>query len=148
MFFNCEIFGSCQCHIRNKQTLYGRILRGIHKANDTIQYASIGKYVFKVEVVVIGKTHTAKNNLVYFRAQSHIRHHLVIRLVGVGKERNFLTGYQRVVQVNTGNTRGNEFGRLFTANGVHRRTTDFNLLTFNGRSSINRITISIEETPC
>ena len=140
-----EIFGSRQCHIRNQQTLYRRILGGIHKADDTVERTGIGEYVLEVKVVIVRHTHTAKDNLVSLRTQSHIRHHLVERLVGVGKERNLLSGHQRIVQVDTCNTGCNQFRRLLTAHRIHRRTANFHLLTFNGRTTVDGVAKGVEE---
>jgi len=38
------------------------------------------------------------------------------------------------IQVDTGNTRCNQFRRLFTPNRIHRRTTNFHFLSFNVRT--------------
>ena len=146
MLLHREILRCCQRHIGNKQTLNGRVLSRVHKADDTVEYAGISEDVLEVEVVVVGQTHTAEDDLIHLCAQGHVRHHLVIGLVGVCEERNLLTGYQGVVQVDTGNTGGDKFRRLFTTNGVHGRTTDLHLFTFHYGSAINRFTVSIEET--
>ena len=45
-----------------------------------------------------------RNNLIRFGTQRHVCHNLVERLVRVGEERNLLTGHQRIVQIDTGNT--------------------------------------------
>ena len=48
------MFGvSRQCHIRNQQTLYRRILGGIHKADDTVERTGIGEYVLEVKVIIV-----------------------------------------------------------------------------------------------
>ena len=114
-----EVFGSSQCHIRNQQTFYRRIFRRIHEAHNTVESTSVGEYILKVEVVIVRHTHTAQNDLICFSTQCHVCHHLIERLVGVGEERNLLTGYQCVIQVDTGNTRCNQFRRLFTAHRIH-----------------------------
>ena len=144
--FHCKIFSSSQCHIRNQQTFYRRIFSGIHETDDTVECTSIREHILEIEVVVVGHTHTTQDNFVSFGTESHIRHYLVERLVRVSKERNLLTGHQRIVQVDTCNTGSNQFRRLLTTNRVHRRTTDFDFLTFNVRTTVNRITERIEET--
>ena len=143
-----EIFCRRQCHVRNQQTFYRRILRCIHEADDTVERTGIGEHILKVQVVIIRHTHTTQNNLICLGTKCYIRHYLVKRLVGVRKEWNFLSGYQRIVQVDTCNTCCNQFRRLFTTYRVHRRATDLHFLAFDGRTSVNRITESVEETPC
>ena len=97
-------------------------------------------------LTIPGTTNTAQDNLVGPSTQGNHRHYLIERLVGVGKKRNLLSGYQRIVQVDTGNTRSDQLGRLLTTNRVHRRTTDFDIFTFGNGTAIDRITIRIEET--
>ena len=118
MFYG-KIFSRSQCHIWNQQTFYRRVFCRIHKADDTVQRTCIREYILKVEVVIVCHTHTTQNNLVCLCTQSYVRHYLVKRLVRVCKERNLLPGYQRIVQVDTGNTRSNQFRRLFTTYRIH-----------------------------
>ena len=144
----CKIFSSSQRHIRNQQTFHRRILGRIHETHNTVKSTSIGEHILKVQVVVIRHTHTAQNNLICFSTQCHICHYLVERLVGVSKKWNLLTGHQRIIQVDTGNTCRNQFRRLFAPNRIHWRTTDFHFLSFNLGTTVNRVTKSIEETSC
>ena len=144
--FHCKIFSSRQRHIRNQQTFYRRIFRSIHETDNTVERTGIRKYILKIQVVVISHTHTTQDNLIGFGTQCHIGHHLIERLVRVSKKRNLLSWYQRIVQIDTGNTGRNQFRRLFTANRIHRRTADRHFLSLNFRSPINRITKSVEET--
>ena len=88
-----KILGSSQCHIRNQQTLNRRSLRGIHETNDTIQYPGIVKQIFEIQVVIIRQSHSSQDDTVCLRSQRHVRHHLIVRLIRVGKERDLLTGY-------------------------------------------------------
>ena len=69
----------------------------------------------------------------------------VERLVGIGEERNLLTGNQCIVQVDTCDTGCNQLGRLFTPYRVYRRPSDRYLLPFDLRSSVDRITESISK---
>ena len=141
-----KIFSSSQCHIGNQQTFHRRILRRIHKADNTVECTGIGEYILEIQVVVIRHTHTTEDNLIRFGTQGHVCHYLVKRLVRVGKERNLLSGYQCIVQVDTGNTRCNKFRRLLTANRIYRRTTDLHFLSFNFRSPVDRVAKRIEKT--
>ena len=141
-----KVFSSGQRHIRNQQTFHGGILGSIHKADDTVERTGIGEYILEVQVVVVRHTHTTEDNLISFRTQGYVGHHLVERLVGVCEERNLLSGHQRIVQVDTCDTGCNQFGRLLTAYRVHGRTADFHFLTFDGRTAVDRIAESVEET--
>ena len=146
VFLYSEIFGSSKRHIRNEKTLYRRIFGSIHKRNDAVEHTSIVKYIFEIEVVVVSKTHTTKDNFVGFGTEGHVSHNLVVRLVRVGKERNFLTRHESVVQVDTSDTSSDEFRWLFTAHRVHRRTTNFYLFAFDFWTAIDRFAKSVEET--
>ena len=66
----------------------------------------------------------------------------------LSQEGNLLTRDERVVEVDAGNTRGDEFAGLLTANGVHRGATNFHLFAFNLRSAVDGLTISVEEASC
>ena len=146
VMFHCKIFSSSQSHIRNQQTFYRRIFSCIHETDDTVERTCIREDILEIQVVVIGHTHTTQDNLVCFCTKGHVRHHLVKRLVRVSKERDLLTRNQCIVQVDTSDTCCNQFRRLLTTNRIHRRTTDFYFLTFNFRTTVNRITERIEET--
>ena len=141
-----KIFGRSQCHIRNQQTFHRRIFSCIHEADDTVECACIGEYVFEVQVIVIRHTHTTEDNLVGFRTQGYIGHHLIEGLVRVCEKRDFLSGHQGIVQVDTCDTGCNQFGRLLTTHRVHGRTADFHFLTFDRRTAVDRITKGVEET--
>ena len=148
MLLHGEILGCAQRHIGDKQTLHRRVLSGVHEGHDTVKHAGVGEHVLEIEVVIVGQTHTAQDNLVCLCTQCHVRHHLVVRLVGVSEERNLLSGNEGVVQVNTCDTGSDEFARLLTAHGVHTRTTDLHFLTFHIRSAINRVAVGVEEASC
>ena len=45
---------------------------------------------FKIQVIVIGQPDAAQDDLIYFARRYHHSHHLIERLVGVGKEGNLL----------------------------------------------------------
>ena len=148
MLLHGKILGRGQCHIGNEQALHGRVLGGVDEGDDSVQRTCIGEGVAEEIVVIVGHTHTAQDNLVGLCTHGHHSHNLVERLVGVGKEGNLLTGYQGIVQVDTCNTSGDEFAGLLTAHGVHRGTADFHLSALNLRTSVDGMSVGIEETAC
>ena len=148
VFLYGEILGSCKSHIRNQQTLYGGVLGRVHERNNTVQHAGVGKYILEVQVVIVGQTHTAQDDLVHLCTQGYVGHDLVVGLVGVCEERNLLTGHQRIIQVNTGNTGSNQFGWLFTTYRVYRRSANLDFLTFDSRSAIDWFAVGVKETSC
>ena len=146
VLLHSKIFGRTQGHIRDQDAFYGGVFRRIDETDNTIQRTGVAKRILKEEIIVIRHTHAAQDNLIGLGPQGYHCHYLVERLVGVGEERDLLPGHQRVVQVDTGNTRSNQFGWLLAANGIHGRTTNFDIFTFGYRTAIDRITIRVEET--
>ena len=146
VLLHSEILGSRKCHIGNKESLNRRILCGVDERNDVVEHTCVGEHILEIEVIVVGKTHTAEDDLVGLCAQGYVCHHLVVGLVRVSEERYLLTRDKRVVQVDTRNTRSDEFRRLFTAYRVNRRASDFYFFSFDIRSAIDRLAIGIEET--
>ena len=140
-----KIFGSCKSHVRDKQSFYRRIFCCIYETDDTVECAGVREHILKVQVVIVCHTHTAKDNLIGFCTQRYVSHNLVERLVWVGKERNLLTRNQCIIQVDTSYTCSDKFRRLFSSYRVYRRTTDFNFLSFNIRTTVYRVAKSVEE---
>ena len=108
-----KILGGGQGHVRYQQTLHGRLLGGVDEADNLVQCTCALEHVLEVEVIVVGESHAAEDDLVHVRteghhAEGHHGHHLVVGLVRVGEERNLLSRYQRVVQVDTGDTGWNQ----------------------------------------
>ena len=145
MLFHSEILGCRECHVGDEQTLHSGVLGGIDEGDDAVQRAGIGEGVAEEEVVVIGHTHTSQDNLVGLGTQCHHGHHLVEGLVGVGKEGNLLSAHQGIVEVDTGNTCGNEFAGLLAPHGIHAGTSDFHVLALYHGSAIDRVSVCIEE---
>ncbi len=54
--------------------------------------------------------------------------------------------HKRIIQIDTRNAGGDQLGRLFPANRVHRRTANLGFFTGKFRSPVNRITIGIQKT--
>ena len=102
----------------------------------------------EIQVVIVGKSHTSKDNLVHIRPQGHLCHHVVVRLVRVGEERYLLAGHERVVEVDACNTGRDELRRLLSPVRVYRRAADLPLLSFNGRTSVYRLSVCVEEPSC
>ena len=148
MLLHSEVLSSCQCHIRHEQTLDSRVFGGVHEGDDAVERTSIRECILKEVVVVVGHTHTAEDDLVHLCTERHQSHHLVERLVRVSKEWNLLTRHQRVVQVDTSNTRCNQFGWLLTTHRVHGWTANLHVLTFNLWTSVDRVSVGIEEASC
>ena len=119
-----EIFGGGQGHVRHEQTLHRGILRGIDERNDAIERTGVFEHLLEVEEVVVRETHAAQDDLVGLGTQRHVGHHGVVGLVGVGEERDLLPRHDRIVQVDAGNTRGDQLRRLDTAVRVYRRAAD------------------------
>ena len=87
---DCEVFSSGKCHVGNKQTLHRRLFRGVYKRHDLVEGACAFKGVAEEQVVVVAEPHSSQDYLVHVRAECHVCHHLVVWLVRVGEERNFL----------------------------------------------------------
>ena len=148
MLFHSKILCGSQCHVRNKQSFYGWVLRGIHERNDTIHSTCVGESVTEEVVVVVCHTHTTQDNLIGFGTHGNECHHFIERLVWVCKERNLLSRHKRIVQVNTSYTCCNQFAWLLTTYRIHGWTSDFHFLTFNLRTTIDGVSIGIEEASC
>ena len=146
MLLNCKILSSTKGHIGDEESLYRRVLGRVNERNDTVEHTCILEYVLEIEVVIVGHTHGAKDDLISFSTKCYVSHYLVVRLIRVSKERNLLTGNEGVVEVDACNTGSDKLRRLLTANGVHRRTANLHFRTFHFRTTINRIAISVEET--
>ena len=145
MLLYSEVLSCAQCHIWNQQTLYWWVLGGVNERHDTVQYTRVREHVLEVQIVVVGQSHTAQDNLICLSAERYVSHHLVVWLVWVSKEWNLLSRHQGIVQVDTCDTSSDELRWLFTANWVHTWTTNLHLLTLNSWSAIDWITIGVEE---
>src|SRR5690606_21879253 len=128
-------------HIRNQNPLYWWILSRIYKRHYTFQLTGIFKQVFEIQIVIICKSHTSKNDLVSLCSKCHICHHRVIGLVRDGKEWDLLSSTRCIVKVNTCNTSSHQFRRLLTPYRVNRGATYLTTLTFSIGSPINRVTV-------
>jgi hypothetical protein len=146
IFVNSKIFRSSENHIRNEQTLYRRLFCGVHKTNNSIQCTGTFKRFFEIQIVVVTHAHSAKYNSINFCTQCNHCHHFVVRLIRVCKKRNFLPRNQSIVQVNSCDSCGNKLRRLFSAKRIHRRTADFTLFAIHLRTTVNRLSVSIEKT--
>ena len=78
-------------------------------------------------------------------AQGHVGHHGVIGLVGVGEEGNLLPRDERIVEVDAGDTRGDQLRRLDTLEGVHRRAADLARLALDDLTAFERLAVGVEE---
>ena len=87
------------------------------------------------------------DDLVHVRTEGHHGHHLVVGLVRVGEERNLLAGYQRVVEVDAGDTRGNQLRGLLSLVRVDGRASDVAAFSLHLRASVDRPAVGVEETP-
>ena len=86
-----------------------------------------------------------RDDLVGLGTQRHIGHHGVIGLVGVGEERDLLPRHDRIVQVDAGNTRGDQLRRLDTAVRVYRRAADLARLALDDLTAFERLAVGVEE---
>ena len=106
VLIDSKILRGRKCHIGNQKPLNRRLVGGVHKTDNLVQGTGTLEFVLEKQIVVVGQAHTAKDNLIDVGTQSHHTHNLIVRLVGVGKERNLLPRNERVVQVDAGNARG------------------------------------------
>ena len=143
-----EVLGSRQRHVRDEESLHGRVLRRVDEGDDAVQGTGARKRVAEEIVVIVRHTHAAQDNLVALGTHGHERHHLVERLVGVGKEGNLLAGDERVVQVDARNARGDELAGLLAAHGVHGRAANLHLLALHLRPAVDGQAVGVEETSC
>ena len=148
MLFHSKILCCRKSHIRYEQSLHSGILGGIDEGDDTVKCSCIGEGIAEEIVVIVGHTHTTQDNLVGLGTHGHHGHHLIEGLVGVGKEGDLLTRHQGIVQVDAGNTRGNELTGLLTPDGIHTGSAYLHLASFYSRSSIDGVAIGIEEAAC
>ena len=148
MLLNSEVLGSRQCHVEDKKSLDGRVFGGVDEGDDAVERTGIGEGVAEEVIVIVGHSHAAQDNLVGLGTHSNECHHFVKRLVGVGEERNLLSRYKRIVEVNACNTRGDEFAGLLTTNRVHRRSANLYFLAFNLWPAVDGLTVSVEEASC
>ena len=109
---------STQGHVRNKQTLDGGLLGGVHEAYDLVQGSCILEHILEIQVVVVRESHASEDDLVHIRAEGHHGHDLVVGLVRVCEEWNLLAGDKGIVEVNAGDSCGNQLGGLFSLVGV------------------------------
>ena len=102
----------------------------------------------EVQVIIVGKSHASEDDLVDIGTQGDHCHHIVIRLVRVCEERDLLPGHKRVVQVDTGDTGRDQLRRLPSLVRVYGRASDLSFLSFDFRTSVDRLSVSIEEAAC
>ena len=88
---NGEVLGGGKGHVRNQKSLYWRVFGRVDEADDPVKRSGALEGLAEEQVVVVGKTHTAEDDLVHIGSQGHVGHHLVVRLVRVGEERNLLS---------------------------------------------------------
>ena len=124
MLLHGKVLSCRQRHIGDQQTLHGGVFGRIDKAHDTIQCARIAKGLLVVKVVIVRQTHTAKDDLVALGTESYECHHLVEGLVRVCKEWDLLSRHERVVEVDTSDTCGDQLGGLVTTYRIDRRSAD------------------------
>ena len=86
-----EVLGRRKGHVWNQKTLHRRIFGRVDEADDPVKRSGALEGLAEEQVVVVGKTHTAEDDLVNVGSQGHVGHHLVVRLVRVGEERNLLS---------------------------------------------------------
>ena len=109
VFLNREILCCGKRHVRYQESLNRRVLGRVDERDDVVEHAGVGEDVLEIEVVIVGQTHTAEDDLICLCAECHVCHHLVVRLIRIGEERNLLSGNEGVVQVNTCDTGCDEF---------------------------------------
>ena len=141
-----EIFGGGQGHVRHEQTLHRGILRGIDERNDAIERTGVFEHLLEVEEVVVRETHAAQDDLVGLGTQGHIGHHGVIGLIRVGEEGNLLARHDRIIEVDAGDTRGDQLRRLDAAERIHRRTADFAGFALDLLAALDGFAVGVEET--
>ena len=102
----------------------------------------------EIQIVIVGQSHAAEYDLVYIRSQGHLSHHIVVRLVWICEKRDFLAGYQSIVQVDAGYTCRNQLRRLASLVRIDRRSSGLAFFPFYFRASVDRLSVSVEETSC
>ena len=143
---NGEVLGGRKSHIRNQKPLDWRVFGRVDETDDPVEGSGALERLAEEEVVIVRQTHTAEDDLVHIGSQGHIGHNLVVRLVRVGEERNLLSGHDRVVEVDAGDTGRNELGRLASLVRVHGRSADLPFLTLYLWTAIDRLSVGVEET--
>ena len=88
---HCEIFGCGEGHVRDEEPFHRRLFRGVDEADDLVKGAGPFEFMSEIQIVVVGKSHAAENYLVHICPQGHLGHHIVVRLVRVGEERDLLS---------------------------------------------------------
>jgi len=101
--------------------------------------------VFEEQVIVIAQAHTAQDDFIGLCPKGNHGHDLIVGLIRISKKRYLLSGYQGVVKVNTRNTGGNQFGGLFSSDGIDRWAADFAFFSANGRTAINGLSEGIKK---
>ena len=109
MFLHCKILCGGKRHVRDQESLNRRVLGRVDERDDVVEHASVGEDVLEIEVVVVGQTHTAEDDLICLCTECYVSHHLVVRLIRVCEEWDLLSGNEGVVQVNTCDTGCDEF---------------------------------------
>ena len=140
-----EVLGGRKRHVGDEQPLHGRVLGRIDERHDAVEGTGVLEHRLEIEEVVVGESHAAQDDLVGLGTQRHIGHHGVIGLVGVGEERDLLPRHDRIVQVDAGNTRGDQLRRLDTAVRVYRRAADLARLALDDLTAFERLAVGVEE---
>ena len=123
----------------------GRLLGGVHEGDYLVEGSCGFERVAEEQIVVVRQTHSAEDDLVHIGPQGHVGHHLVVGLVGVGEERNLLSGDYGVVEVDSGDSRRDDLRRLAPLVGVYRRSADLPFLSFDLRASVDGLAVGVEE---
>ena len=143
-----KILGGRQGHVRYQQALHGGLLGGIDEADNLVQGTGILEHVLEIQVVIVRESHAAEDDLVHIGAEGHHGHDLVVGLVRVGEEGYFLSRYEGIVQVNAGDTGGNQLRGLLPLVGVDRRASDVAALSLDLRASVDGVAVGIEKASC
>ena len=88
---HCEVLGGGKGHVRNQKPLDWRVFGRVDETDDPVEGSGALERLAEEEVVIVRQTHTAEDDLVHVGSQGHVGHHLVVRLVRVGEERNLLS---------------------------------------------------------
>ena len=140
-----EVLGGAEGHVRDQQALHWRLLGRVDEGDDLAQGTRRLEFVAEEEIVVVGQTHAAEDDLIYVGAQGYVGHHLVVRLVRIGEERNLLAGDEGIVEVDAGDAGRNQLGRLAAFVGVDGRAAHLALLAFDLGTAVDRLAVGVEE---